>query len=171
MTATVTAGGWTPLPGSLPISVEADTIYVVPTRATVGDEGGVPRYSDTVRYLPKDARAAGASIEFSVPEGSRVFLQEFSAVEVWSIALAAASLANTWLVLAVQLLIERRQSSEGWTSEQANSLPLNVSVAKLDDGAAVLETFRIEGRSDDVLGALRALNNVQSKPKPPELER
>ena len=140
MAAAVTTGGWTPLSGSLPISVEADTVYVVPTREPVGDDGGVPRYTDTVRYLPKDARAAGASIEFSMPEGSREYLQEFSAAEAWSIALAAASLANAWLVLAVQLLVDRRQSSEGWTSEQANALPLKVSVARVDDGAAVLET-------------------------------
>ncbi len=171
MTATVTTGGWTPLPGSLPTGVEADTVYVVPMREPVGNDGSVPRYTDTVRYLPRDARAAGASIEFSMPEGSRAYLQEFNAAEVWAIGLAAASLANAWLVLAVELLVERRRSSEGWTSEQANALPLKISVARLDDGAAVLETYQIEGRSEDVLEALRALNNVEPQPKTPKLER
>lgn len=171
MTATVTVGGWTPLPGSLPTSVEGDTVYIVPTRAAVGDERGAPRYTDAVRYLPRDARAAGASITFSMPEGSRAYVQEFSAAEVWSIALAAASLANSWLVLAVQLLIERRRTSEGWLEDQARSLPLSVSVTKLDSSAAVVQSYQIEGRSDDVLEALRTLNDAEPEPKTPPLEQ
>ena len=79
MTARVTANQWTPLPGSLPVSVEAGKVYVIPTRS-VGprDDGAIQLcYPDNVRYLPKAARANGLPVEFSLPEATLEHLQEF----------------------------------------------------------------------------------------------
>lgn len=173
MTAKVTAGEWTPIPGSLPATVAEGTVYILPTREPASDGDPVPRYADTVRYLPRDARLAGSdgSIVFSLPENSRHYLQEFSAAEVWEIALAAAGIANAYLVLAVDLFIQHRMGSEGWTREQADGLPLKVHIAQIEDGFLVSKTLDIEGDGRDVLDALRMLTKGESPTGSPEIER
>jgi hypothetical protein len=95
MTALITEGEWTPLDGALPETVDADKVYLIPTRTTVQTmEGAEPElcYTDNVRYLPKAARASGLPLEFSQPEGERHYLQEFSVdPEMWSLATGSSS--------------------------------------------------------------------------------
>lgn len=158
MTAKVTVGQWTPLPGAIPEVVDPDKIYVIPTRMTLptGDDadGGL-RYTDNVRYLPKAARSADLPVEFSMPEGSRKYLSEFSSEpETWALGLACLTMASDWLILTVSLFIAHRSDTQGWTPEEAEKLPLRVRVAE----AETSRNYEIEGASDDVLNALRELN-------------
>lgn len=167
MTAKVITGAWAPLPGSLPAEAGPDKIYVIPTRKP-GDEasGDIPRYTDSVRYLPKEARAAGLPVEFSMPEGSRKYLQEFSIdPEMWSLGLALVAMSSDWLILTVGLFIEMRSKVQGWTSEEAHQLPLKVSIAKIDESSGVSETYEIEGAGTEVLEALRILKKEESSEK------
>jgi len=153
MTARITEGQWTPLPGSLPETVAAGAVYVLPTR--VPSQGStVPRYTDTVRYLPKLARSSGAPIEFATPSDSREYLAEYSIdPETWSLGLACLQMANDWLIFAVTLFISHRADSQGWEPDQAQQLPLRVSVAETSTG----RNYEIEGSGTDVLEALRLL--------------
>jgi hypothetical protein len=167
MTAKVTIGAWTPLPGSLPAQGELDKVYVIPTRKP-GEEatGDFPYYTDNVRYLPKEARAADLPVEFSIPEGSRKYLQEFSIdPETWSLGLALLTMANEWLIPTVERFIEMRSKSQGWTSEEAHELPLKVSIVKMDESSSVSETYEIEGPGTEVLEALRILKLSKKKDK------
>lgn len=162
MAAKLTVGAWTPPPGSLPVHAEHDKVYVIPTRTAVGgvDE---PRYTDKVRYLPKEARAAGLPVEFSMPEGSRKYLQEFAVdPEQWALGLAVLTIANDWLILTVGLFIEQRAKTHGWTRTEAEALPLKVSIVKLDENGGRSETYEIEGSGEDVLGTLRTLWELES---------
>ncbi|PUB20190.1 hypothetical protein C8K30_11715 [Promicromonospora sp. AC04] len=163
MTATVTKGTWSPLPGSLPTSPEPDRVYVLPTRWP-GDDvaSGRPSYVDYVRYLPKEARAADLPVEFSLPPGSRNYLQEFSAdAETWALALAAATLVNDWIIFTVGIFIEMRAKAQGWTSSEAQGLPLKVSIVKIENSSESSETWEFEGSGEDVLEALRIRNQSQ----------
>jgi len=167
MTAKVTIGGWTPLPGSLPAQGELDKVYVIPTRKPGGEAtGDFPHYTDNVRYLPKEARAADLPVEFSIPEGSRKYLQEFSIdPEMWSLGLALLTMTSDWLILTVGLFIEMRSKSQGWTSEEAHELPLKVSIVKMDESSSVSETYELEGTGTEVLEALRILKKEESSKK------
>lgn len=111
MTARITEGEWTPLPGSLPETVNADTVYVIPTRAPA-EGSDTPRYTDTVRYLPKVARSKDVPVEFATPSGTREYLAEFSIdPEMWSLGLACLQVASDWLILTVTLFISYRADS------------------------------------------------------------
>jgi len=167
MTAKVTIGGWTPLPGSLPAQGELDKVYVIPTRKPGGEAtGDFPHYTDNVRYLPKEARAADLPVEFSIPEGSRKYLQEFSIdPEMWSLGLALLTMTSDWLILTVGLFIEMRSKSQGWTSKEAHELPLKVSIVKMDESSSVSETYELEGTGTEVLEALRILKKEESSKK------
>jgi hypothetical protein len=163
MTAKITTGAWTPLHGSLPAQADPDKVYVIPTRKP-GEEatGDFPRYTDNVRYLPKEARAADLPVEFSMPEGSRVYLQEFSTdPEKWSLGLAVLTMANDWLIFTVGLFIGMRSKSQGWKREEADELPLKVSIVKMDENARVSETYELEGTGTEVLEALRILKEEE----------
>lgn len=146
------------MPGSLPVSVEAGKVYVIPTRS-VGprdDDGAIELcYPDNVRYLPKAARANGLPVEFSLPEGRRQYLQEFSTdPEMWSLGLCLLTMASDWLILTVSLYIARRSEQQGWSTDEAESLPLRVWVAETETG----KTYQIEGSGSDVLEALKELH-------------
>lgn len=157
MTARIIEGTWTPLPGSLPDTVNADTVYVIPTRAP-GSGSEMPRYTDTVRYLPKVARAAGAPVEFATPSGTREYLAEYSVdPEMWSLGLACLQMASDWLILTVTLFISYRADCQGWEQEEAEQLPLRVSVAETSTG----RNYEIEGRGAEVIEALKALQQGQ----------
>lgn len=172
MTARVTRAAWAPPAGSLPLRVEAEKIYVIPTRGPVGDGAtDIPRYTDNVRNLPKEARAGGVPVEFSMPEGSRQYLQEFSAAEAWSLGLAAMSLASQWIIFTVEQFIAMRRKSQSWTDEEAKALPLRVYIAQVDQNAALLGTYEIEGSGEDVLDALRLLKNEESREQKRGLEQ
>ncbi|KRD35209.1 hypothetical protein ASE27_15535 [Oerskovia sp. Root918] len=154
----MTVGEWAPLPGAIPEVVDPDRVYVIPTRTVLptggGADGGL-RYTENVRYLPKAARSADLPVEFSVPEGSRKYLSEFSVdPEMWALGLACFTMASDWLILTVSLFIAHRSDTQGWTSEQAMKLPLRVSVAETETG----RNYEVEGEGDDVLRALRELN-------------
>lgn len=165
MTTKVIVGEWRPLPGAIPEVVDLGKIYVIPTRTAVptGDHAdGEPRYTDNVRYLPKAARAAELPVEFSMPEGSRKYLSEYSIdPDIWSLGLACFTMANDWLILTVSLFIAHRSSSQGWTAEEAKKLPLKVSVAETETGL----NYEIEGEGDEVLAALRELNESAKRRK------
>lgn len=158
MTCQVTVDEWGPLPGAIPEIVDPDTIYVIPTRTvlpTGNDADGGLRYTENVRYLPKAARSADLPVEFSMPEGSRKYLSEFSIdPETWALGLACLTMASDWLILTVSLFIAHRSDTQGWTPEQAAKLPLRVSVAETETG----HNYEIEGEGEDVLRALRELN-------------
>ncbi|WP_369745199.1 hypothetical protein [Paenarthrobacter sp. AMU7] len=82
--------------------MQTDKVYVVPMRkAMEADEGATPRYTDFVRYLPKEARAAGIPLEFAAGERRRKYLQEFSAgTEKWALGLALLTITMraTWVL-------------------------------------------------------------------------
>lgn len=155
MTARITEGTWGPLPGSLPETVNADTIYVIPTRQPA-EGGDKPRYTDTVRYLPKVARSEGVPVEFATPRGTREYLAEYSvAPEIWTLGLACLQIANDWLILTVTLFVSYRAESEGWTQEEVNQLPLRVVVAETSTGC----NYEIEGSGAEVIEALKVFQH------------
>ncbi|GEB46822.1 hypothetical protein MTE01_27670 [Microbacterium testaceum] len=163
MTARINEHGWTPLDGALPETLDADKIYVIPTRAAGQTaEGAKPElyYTDNVRYLPKAARAQGLPLEFSQPEGERHYLQEFSIdPEMWSLGLAMLTIASDWLILAVSLFISQRADNQGWTNEEAHELPLRVYVAETETGRDI----ELEGSGTDVIEALKVLQAEAKK--------
>lgn len=159
MTAQISEGKWNPLPGSLPDTVNANTIYVIPTR--VPAEGSdTPRYTDTVRYLPKLARSEGAPVEFATPSGTREYLAEYSVdPETWSLGLACLQMASDWLILTVTLFISHRAESQGWKQEEGNNLPLRVTVAETSTG----RNYEVEGSGAEVVEALKVLQRGQGE--------
>jgi hypothetical protein len=165
MTALITEGEWTPLDGALPETVDADKVYLIPTRTTVQTmEGAEPElcYTDNVRYLPKAARASGLPLEFSQPEGERHYLQEFSVdPEMWSLGLTLLTMASDWLILTVSLFISQRAGHQGWTEMQAHNLPLRVYVAETETGRDI----ELEGSGADVIEALKMLQTDAKKRK------
>lgn len=153
MSAQVSEGEWVPLPGAVPDVLDPETIYVIPTRSPLNAEG-VPRYTESVRLLPKKARAAKVPVEFSVPSGSREYLAEYSVEpEVWVLGLACLQLANDWLIVAVSHFISLRAQAQGWTAKEAQQRPLRVLVSETESS----RNFQIEGSGDDVLKALKLL--------------
>ncbi len=157
MTARIIEGNWDPLPGSLPETVDADTIYVIPTRAPA-EGSDTPRYTDTVRYLPKVARSEGAPVEFATPSGTREYLAEYSVdPEMWSLGLACLQMASDWLIVTVSLFISHRADSQGWKHQEANQLPLRVTVAETSTG----RNYEIEGSGAEVVEALKVLQQGQ----------
>ena len=158
MTAKITEGKWKPLPRSLPETVSANTIYVIPTNPPV-EGGDMPRYTELVRYLPKVARLEGAPVEFATPSDTREFLSEYSiAQEMWPLGLACLQMANDWLIFAVTRFISYRADSQGWKQEEANQLPLKVTVAETSTG----RNYEIEGSGTEVVEALKVLQQKQS---------
>lgn len=156
MTANITEGEWKPLPGAMPENMEPDKVYVIPTRrpANGDDMNDAPRYTDNVRYLPKQARAAGLPVEFATPEGTRKYLQEFSIdPNTWALGIAVLTIASDWLVLTVERFIHTRANAQGWTDTEALELPLKVSIAETSTSRHV----EIEGSGSEVLEALRVL--------------
>lgn len=153
MAAQITEDDWTPLPGALPDVVEPNSVYIIPTRRPA-DGSSIPRYTETVRYLPKEARAVQLPVKFSRDTGSRQFLSEYSAdAEMWSLGLACLQMANDWLISTVSLFIEHRARAQGWSKDEAKGLPLKVWVAETETG----RNYGIEGSGADVLKALTAL--------------
>lgn len=157
MTALVSVDDWSPLPGSVPETVDPSTVYVIPTRSPLaGDDDDVPRYTDHMRYFPKEARAAGAPVEFSMPVGSRMYLSEFSIdPEMWALGLAVLTMANEWAIVAVQAFIDVRARAQGWSTEEAADLPLQVKITETETGT----NYKIEGKGVEVLEAMRILND------------
>lgn len=158
MVAKLTTHSWSPLPGAVPEKVQPDTVYVIPTRTAVpiGDVvDGELRYTEHVRYLPKAARAAGLPVEFSMAEGARKYLSEFSIdPETWALGLACLTMASDWLIAVVSLFIGERARTQGWTMEEAARLPLKLKVAETETQL----NYEIEGEGADVLAALRELS-------------
>ncbi|MGN7860061.1 hypothetical protein ACTJI8_05740 [Microbacterium sp. 22303] len=160
MVAKLTTLGWTPLPGAIPETVLPDTVYVIPTRTAMpsGDVvDGELRYTEHVRYLPKAARAVGLPVEFSMAEGTRKYLSEYSVdPETWALGLACLTMANDWLIAVVSLFIGERAKFQGWTAEEATRLPLRLKVVETETEL----NYEIEGEGADVLAALRELNGA-----------
>ncbi|ORV39298.1 hypothetical protein AWC01_13170 [Mycobacterium doricum] len=97
-------------------------------------------------------------------------MQEFSAVEVWALAVAVVSLASDWLIPTIQHFIEIRRQSQGWTTSEAEALPLKVSIAKLDMNAGISETYELEGSGADVMDALNLLSKGDQRRLTDDLE-
>lgn len=150
---------WAPATGSLPRSAEPGTLYVLPTRypPEVVGPGETPMYSDNIRYLPKVGRAAGIAIDFSVPQGERRFLAEYSADSLLDIALAFVGPMNDYLILAVQTFLRHRAKALGHSEEVSGTLPLRLSIAELDTNAGLAKGIRLKGRGEDVIAALKEL--------------
>lgn len=155
VTAKLTEGEWTLLPGARPANVNTETVYVLPTHLPPeGDEDERPRYADNVRYLPKEARAAGAPVEFATPEGTRKYVQHFSIdPEMWALGLLLMNLASDWLVFTVEQFINTRAKAQGYTPEEATQLPLKVAIAE----TSTSRNIEVEGSGADVLEALKLL--------------
>lgn len=129
------------------------------TEDTVDEE---LRYTEQVRYLPKAARAAGVPVEFSMPEGTRKYLSEYSIdPETWSLGIACLTMASDWLILTVSLFVGQRSTAQGWTIEEAKKLPLKVQVAETETGL----NYEIEGEGDEVIAALRELQRSAKQRK------
>ncbi|KQO08726.1 hypothetical protein ASF06_11300 [Agreia sp. Leaf244] len=150
----------------MPETVETDTVYVIPTRSAVPVGNvldGELRYTEQVRYLPKAARAAGIPVEFSMAEGTRKYLSEYSIdPETWALGLACLTMANDWLIVVVSLFISERAKAQGWTVEEAAKLPLKLKVAETETEL----NYEIEGEGADVLAALRELNTSAKTRQP-----
>jgi hypothetical protein len=159
MTNDVLQREWTPLAGSLPTNPQADTVYVLPTRFAAGDdEQGIPLYTDVVRYLPKEGRAAGIPVEFSLSGDSRKYLSEYAIDPVTlAIALACATVINDWVIKTVEIFRENRAKKAGYSDDEAKSIPLRVSIAKLDPVSGAVEGLELEGPGDAVIEALKEL--------------
>lgn len=150
------------MPGALPTTVDADKVYVIPTRIPARTDGEAAElcFTDNVRYLPKAARARGLPVEFAHVEGERRYLQEFSRdPEMWALGLALLSMANAWLILTVELFIAHRADQQGWTPEEAKQLPLKVRVAE----TKTRRTYEIEGSGLEVIEALKVLQREAAK--------
>ena len=153
MTAKITIDQWAPLPGSLPDIVAPDTVYVLPTQAPRDSYGPqIPLYTDNVRYFPKEARIAGAPVEFATSEGTRKYVQHFSVdPEVWALGLVLLTTTSDWLIFTVQQFIALRSRSQGWSEEEAKELPLKLSIVE----TSTSRNLQVEGSGADVLEALR----------------
>lgn len=159
MTARITQGEWTPLPGALPETVKANTVYVIPTRAPA-EGSDTPRYTDTVRYLPKLARSKNVPVEFATPRGTREYLAEYSIdPQIWSLGLACLQMANDWLIVAITHFISYRADSQGWTWGEAEQLPLKVTVAETSTG----RNYEIQGSGAEVVEALKVLQEGKGR--------
>lgn len=159
MTGEMELRGWVPADGSLPRQAESGTVYVLPTRVPpeVVGPGGVPMYSDNVRYMPKVGRAAGIAVEFSVPSDERQFLAEYSANSFLDVALALVGPLNDYLIMAVQAFFRHRAKVAGHTEESAQDLPLRLSIAELDTNSGLVKGIQLEGRREDVIATLKLL--------------
>lgn len=155
MAARLTEGGWAPLLGALPETVNPDTVYVIPTREA-GEGSETPRYSDTVRYLPKLARSKSVPVEFATPTGTREFLAEYSVdPEMWALGLACVQMGWDLLIAAVTIYVGLRSESQGWGPGQAEQLPLRVRIAEISTG----RNYEIEGSGAEVVEALKVLQS------------
>lgn len=161
MTNQVVKREWTPLPGSLPTAPQIDKIYVLPTRFGAGEqEQEVPMYTDSVRYIPKEGRAAGIPVEFSLPEGSRKYLSEYAIDPITlTIALAVLGPINDWIIWTVDLFRQRRASAAGHSEDQAAITPLRVSLAQVNPTSGAVESIELEGPSSAVIEALKEMKN------------
>lgn len=150
---------WTPAEGSLPRQADPGTVYVVPTRLPpeVVGPGSVPMYSDKVRYLPKIGRAAGVAVEFSVPNGERQFLSEYSADSFLDVALALVGPMNDYVILAVEAFFRHRAKVTGHTEDSAKELPLRLAIAELNTNSGLVKGIELEGRGEDVIATLKEL--------------
>ncbi|MGP5024980.1 hypothetical protein ACTXI4_07285 [Glutamicibacter ardleyensis] len=159
MTNDVLQSEWTPLPGSLPTDPQTDKIYLLPTRfAAGGDDQGSPLYTDAVRYVPKESRAAGIPVEFSLSGDNRKYLSEYAIDPVTlSIALMCVPVINDWLIKAVEIFLESRARKAGYTQDEAISMPLRVSIAKLDPVSGAVEGLELEGPGGAVVDAIKEL--------------
>jgi hypothetical protein len=159
MTARIIEDEWKPLDGALPDTVKDDTVYIIPTRLPVRDDDEndkLPRYTDQMRYFPKEARNAESAlpVEFSMPSGSRKFISEYSIdPDLWVLGLAVLAMSNDWLIFVTQAFIDMRARAQGWTPEQAQELPLKVSIVE----TKTTRTIEIEGKGYEVIEALERL--------------
>ncbi|MFB7891218.1 hypothetical protein ACFC1I_03340 [Microbacterium sp. NPDC056044] len=166
MTARITEDEWTPLPGALPGQISDDIVYVIPTRTPVSNDDEadkVPRYTDQMRYFPREARNSEPRlpVEFSIPSGSRKFISEYSIdPDVWALGLAVLTMSNDWLIFVTQAFIDMRGRAQGWAPEQAQQLPLKISIVETKSS----RTVEIEGKGSEVIEAIRELN-VKGKSK------
>jgi hypothetical protein len=154
MTAKISINEWAPLPGSLPETIEPETVYVLPTLRPVDASDKTPRYADNVKFLPKEVRSEGGRVEFATPEGTRRWVQHFSIdPEMWALGLVLLNLTSDWLLFTVERFINMRSRFQGWTAEEAAQLPLKVSIVE----TSTSRNIQVEGRGDEVLEALRTL--------------
>lgn len=167
MSVEVGVDKWVPLEGSLPTEPDGGMVYVVPTRPIIDVKvDKYPLYTEHVRYLPKAARADSAPVVFSIPEGDRSFISEYSIdVETWQLALGVVTILNDWLIFAVGAYIGERAKSRGETTEQASKLPLHVAVAEMDKKGRPMRTYTVEGSGDEVIEALRELQSRERNPR------
>lgn len=159
MTDSVIQREWTPLPGSLPADLDVEKVYVLPTRYYAGDDDQEgPLYTDMVRYIPKEGRAAGIPVEFSLPSDSRKYLSEYAVDPITAaIAIACVQIISDWAIMTVQIFRESRARAAGFSEDQAKAMPLRVSVAKLDPSSGEAQGVELEGPGDAVIEALREL--------------
>lgn len=161
MTAQIIEDGWIPFDGALPETVDPNKLYVMPTRSP-SEGSGNPRYTDMVRYLPKAARDQNLPLEFATPRGKREYLSEYSVdPDTWSLGLACLQMANSWIIMAVTLFITQRAEHQGWTSTEAEQLPLKVSIVETETG----RTVEVEGSGIEVVEALRLIQHSRVERK------
>jgi len=116
-----------------------------------------------VRYLPKEGRAAGVPVEFSLSGDDRKYLAEYAIDPVTlSIALACVTVINDWVIKTVEIFRENRAKKAGYSADEAKSLPLRVSIAKFDPASGAVEGLELEGPGDAVVKALKELRNDDS---------
>lgn len=137
------------------------TVYVLPTRTVIVDELPVEVFDDSVRFLPKYARAAGAQVQFAPIPGDRRFLSEYSHDPgVWQLALTCFGFVNDWLIVAVNAWITSRCQVTGLSESEALEHEMEVEIAEWKPKKGKFVGLRVKGRGSDVIAAIRELRSL-----------
>ncbi|MBB4667828.1 hypothetical protein BKA24_002537 [Microbacterium marinum] len=149
---------WTPEVEMDTDALVMHTVYVLPTRTVVVDELPVTVFDDSVRFLPKYARAAGAEVQFAPIPGDRRFVSEYSHDPgVWELALTCYGFLNDWLIMAVTAWITSRCQVTGLSESEALEREMELEIAEWKPKKGKFVGLRVKGRGSDVIDAIREL--------------
>lgn len=81
-------------------------------------------------------------------------------------------MTSDWLIFTVSLFIDSRAKSQGWSRPEAETLPLKVSIVKMNEDGSASKTYEIEGSGADVIEALLNLPKIDlDEDKPAEKKK
>lgn len=143
-------------------SMLPDTIYVLPTRTIAANGSPTVVFDDSVRFLPKYARAAGVPTQFAPIQSDRRFLSEYSSDPgVWELALTCVGFLNDWLIMAVNAWLTSRCQVTGLSESEAMEHEMEIEIAEWKPKKGKFVGLRIRGRGADVVDALRELRSLE----------
>lgn len=139
-----------------------ETIYVLPTRTISVDGTPTVVFDDSVRFLPKFARAAGAPTEFAPIPTDRRFLSEYSHDPgVWELALTFIGFFNDWLIMAVNAWLASRSQLTGLSESEVMEQEMEIEIAEWKPKKGQFVGLRIRGKGTDVVNAIRELRSIE----------